>query len=168
MFAVAVWPFPPSVEVTAVVTLFCVPGAMAATFMKNLHDELAVSVAPVRLTLLDPVVAAMVPPPQVPVNPLGVATSKPAGSISVKPTPLREEPVLGFDRTNVSEVLPLTCTLAAPNAFEIVGGTTLGGGSTPPVEPPPQPEAQERPRIVIAQHERERSCVATFPVSPRE
>jgi hypothetical protein len=108
MLAVAVLPFPPSVDVTADVTLFCIPVAVAVTFTAKLQDVLALSVAPARLTLVDPGVAVIVPLPQLPVSPLGVETAKPAGNASVKPTPLSKEPVLGFDSVNVSEVELLT------------------------------------------------------------
>src|SRR5579864_5799358 len=74
----AVPPAPPSVEVAAPVVLFCTPAAVPVTFTLKVHDALADSVAPVRLTLPDPAAAAIVPPPHVPVTPLGVAIRKPA------------------------------------------------------------------------------------------
>ena len=141
MLAEAVLPFPPSTEVTALVVLFCVPVAVPETLTLKLHEALTASVAPERLTLLDPAAAVIVPPPQLPVRPLGVATTSPAGIVSVKPIPLREylEP-LGFDRVKVSDVALFKATLAAPNAFAIVGGTMLGGGGEPLPYEPPQPE----------------------------
>jgi hypothetical protein len=81
-------PLPPSAEVTAPVVLFCTPAAVPVTFTLNVHDALAASVAPVRLTLADPAAAVIVPPPQVPVTPLGAATCSPAGKVSVNPTAL--------------------------------------------------------------------------------
>jgi hypothetical protein len=138
ILAEAVLPLPPSVEVTALVVLFSVPVAMAETFTAKVHAALAARVAPVRVTLPDPAVAAIVPPPQLPERPLGVATTRPAGSVSVNPIPLRELAVLGLDRAKVSEVVPFNATLAAPKVFEIVGGwVTGGGGGEPPEEPPP-------------------------------
>jgi hypothetical protein len=85
----AVPPVPPCVEVTALVVLFCVPAVMPVTFTKNVQDALAASVAADRLTTLAPAVPVIVPPPQLPVNPLGVETTNPVGNVSVKPTPAR-------------------------------------------------------------------------------
>jgi hypothetical protein len=65
--AAAVPPVPPSTDVTAPVVLFCTPAAAPVTFTLNVHDPLAASAAPVRLTLLPPVVAAIVPAPHDPV-----------------------------------------------------------------------------------------------------
>jgi hypothetical protein len=144
------------------------PAAVPITFTAKLQDVPAPSVEPVRLTLADPAVAEIVPPPQLPVSPLGVETIRPAGSVSVKPTPLKEVPELGFDKVNVNEVLALTSKLAAPNAFEIVGGNTLGGGATTLDEPPPQPDEHRGPKIKTTQHETERSCIGTFPLISRE
>ena len=133
----AVLPVPPSVEVTALVVLFREPAVVPVTLTTNWHEALAASVALDRPALLDPAVAVIVPPPQLPERPLGVDTVKPAGNVSVKPIPLSEEPVLGFDTLNVRVVVPFNATLAAPNDFEIVGGEMLGGGGGPPDEPPP-------------------------------
>src|ERR1700690_2612324 len=118
----AVPPLPASVEVTALVTLFCVPAVVPAMFTAKVHEAPATRVAPARLTLLEPALAMIVPPPQVPVKPLGVDTVSPEGRVSVKPIPLKDKPELGFDRLNVSEVLPFNDTLVAPNFFAIVGG----------------------------------------------
>src|SRR3979411_1336449 len=86
--AEAVAPVPPSVDVTALVVLFCMPVAMLVTFTPNVQDELAVSAPPDKLMLFDPAVAVIVPPPQPPVRPLGVDTISPAGRVSVIPIPL--------------------------------------------------------------------------------
>src|SRR5437667_12880521 len=86
--AVAVLPFPPSFEVTAPVVLFCVPDVTPVTFKENEQEELAESVPAERLTLLDPAVAVIVPPPQVPLKALGLATSRRDGTASVTPTPI--------------------------------------------------------------------------------
>lgn len=66
----------------------------------------------------------IVPPPQVPVRPLGVEITKPAGSVSLKPTPVSATVVLLFWMVNVSEVDPLSGMLAAPNDLMITGGAT--------------------------------------------
>jgi len=92
----AVPPVPPSVEVTAPVVLFCVPAAAPVTFTEKVHELLTASAAPVRLITFVPAVAVIVPAPQVPARPFGVAITSPAGSVSVKPTPERLCVVLLF------------------------------------------------------------------------
>jgi len=94
--AEAVPPVPPSVEVTALVTLFCCPAAVPVTFTEKLHELLAASVAADKAIALLPAVAVIVPPPQIPVRPLGVETTNPAGSVSLKPIPERLCAVLLF------------------------------------------------------------------------
>jgi hypothetical protein len=66
------------------------------TFTEKVQDALAASDAPDKLTALPPWEAVMDPPPQEPVRPLGVETTKPAGRLSVKPTPLSVVVVLLF------------------------------------------------------------------------
>jgi len=111
--------------------LFFIPAAIPETFTAKLHEALAARVAADRLTVVDPAVAAITPPPQLPVRPLGVVIANPAGSVSVNPMPVKEAPVLGLDRWNVSDVVPFNAKLAVPNDFEIVGGRMLGGGGGP-------------------------------------
>jgi hypothetical protein len=71
---------------------------------------------------LDPEVAVIVPPPQVPARPLGVDTLRPEGSVSVKPMPLNDAPPFGFVMPKVRVVLPLSGIVAGPNVFWITGG----------------------------------------------
>ena len=93
----AVPPVPPSVDVTLPVVLFCNPAAVPVTLTAKVHDELAAIVPPDRLIVLLPAVAVMVPPPpQVPTSPFGVATTNPAGKVSLKPTPVSVVVVLLF------------------------------------------------------------------------
>jgi hypothetical protein len=87
--AEAVPPVPPSVDVTLPVVLFCVPAAAPVTFTAKVHEVLAARAAPVKLITLLPAVAVIVPAPQVPTWPLGVAITSPAGKVSLKPTPER-------------------------------------------------------------------------------
>jgi hypothetical protein len=75
--AVAVLPLPPSLEVTADVVLTFVPAVGPVTLIENVQEAFAASVAPDKLALLPPAVAAIVPPPHDPVSPLGVATTRP-------------------------------------------------------------------------------------------
>src|SRR5712692_9270690 len=93
-------PVPPSVEVTALVVLLLLPAVVPVTFTEKVHVEPAagdaVSVPPDRLMLPLPATAVIVPLPQEPVNPLGFATTTPAGKLSVKPTPLSALAVFGL------------------------------------------------------------------------
>jgi hypothetical protein len=146
--AAAVPPDPPSTEATAPVVLFCVPTALPVTFTLNVHAKLAASVAPVRLTAPDPAVAAMVPTPQVPVSPFGVETTRPAGNVSVKPTPVNAVEALGLFIVKLSEVDPFREMLAAPNDFTIVGAT-IAATVTLVEAVPPEPPSTEATALVV-------------------
>src|SRR5882724_4771524 len=122
MLAEAVPPVPPCVEVTFPVVLFCVPAAVPVTFRANVQELLCASVAPVRLITLVACVPVIVPPPQLPVRPLGVETTKPAGNVSLKPTPPSAVVLLLFWMVKLNEVEPFNGILAAPNALMITGG----------------------------------------------
>ena len=69
--------------------MFFEPAVVPVTFTENVHELLAVRLAPDKLTMFVACVAVMVPPPQLPVRPLGVDTANPTGSVSLKATPLR-------------------------------------------------------------------------------
>ena len=88
----------------------------------KLHEPLAASVAPDRLTVPLAAVAVIVPPPHVPERPFGVATTKPAGNVSVNATPVREVLALEFVIVKLREVVPLTPMVPAPNVLVIDGG----------------------------------------------
>jgi hypothetical protein len=122
--AEAVPPVPPSVEVTGPVVLFCVPAAIPVTLTENVQLALAARVAPLRLMVFVPCVAVIVPPPQEPVRPFGVEMTSPAGSVSLKPTPVNAVVVLGFVTVKLKLVVPFNGMLAAPNAFVRVGAAT--------------------------------------------
>jgi hypothetical protein len=126
----AVPPVPPSVDVIAPVVLFLTPVEVLVTFALKVHDALPASEAPLKLMVPDPAVAVMVPPPQLPVSPFGVEMTRPAGSVSVKPTPVSDGDAFGFCKVKVSDVEAFSAMLAAPNALPIVGGETP---DTPPV-----------------------------------
>ena len=134
--AFEVLPAPAVADVT-VTLLFFTPPAVPVTFTLKLHDALAANVAPERLTLPDPAEAVIAPPPQVPANPFGVATTKPAGSESVNATPVNVDVEFGLFTANVSEVEPFSATLAAPNVFVIDGGdaTEMFADAVFPVPP---------------------------------
>src|SRR5258707_13091697 len=75
-----------------------------------------------KLTVPDPATAVAVPP-QVLVSPLGVATTNPAGRLSVNATPVSAMVLAaGLVMVKVSEVEPFSGMLAAPNALVMVGG----------------------------------------------
>jgi hypothetical protein len=95
---------------------------MPLTFTEKAQEALAARVAPERLIKLVPAVAVMVPPPQLPVKPLGVATTKPAGKVLLNPTPLIEFPGLLLVTLKVKLVDPLRGRDAAPKDADSVGG----------------------------------------------
>lgn len=119
--ALEVLPVPPSVEVTLTL-LFFAPSVVPVTFTLKTHEPLAASVPPERLMEEEPAVARIPPLPHVPESPLGVATSKPAGSESVKATPDKGEAVFGLVIVKVSEVVPLSEMLEAPKEVASEGG----------------------------------------------
>ena len=121
---------PPLVELTAPVVLFCAPAAIPVTFMEKLHDALAFRLAPDKLTLFVPSTAVIVPPPHVPVKPLGVASTKPAGKVSLKAIPFRVVALLGLLMVKLSEVVPFRAIEVAPNDLLMVGGTVCRGPET--------------------------------------
>src|SRR5215467_4489668 len=86
--SVALFPGPTGL-VTGLVVLTKVPAAVASTFTLKVQLLLALTPAPARLTRFDPAVAVIVPPPHPPDSPLGVATTSPAGSVSLKPMPAK-------------------------------------------------------------------------------
>lgn len=117
-------PFPPSVEVIGLVVLFFTPSLRAVTFKLKVQEALATSVASNRLALLDPAVAVMAPLPHDPLKLLGLATTSPAGRLSVKPMPLNGSLPFGFVMVKLSVVFPFGSTVAAPNVLVSVGDAT--------------------------------------------
>jgi len=124
MLAVAVPPVPPSVEVTLPVVFVCCPAAMPVTLTENVQEALAAIVPPLRLMTFVPAVAVIVPAPHVPVRPFGVETTRPAGSVSLKPTPVSATVVLLFWIVKVKLVEPFSGIEAAPKALIMTGGAT--------------------------------------------
>jgi len=78
--------------------------------------------APLNETVPEPATAVIVPPPQEPVRPFGVATTNPAGRLSVKASPVRVMLAAGLETVKLSDVDPFSGIVAAPNPFAIVGG----------------------------------------------
>lgn len=122
--AEAVVPAPPSFETTMLVVLFWVPAAMPFTFTEKVQELAALSATPDRLTTLVACVAVIVPPPQEPLKPLGVEMIRPAGKVSLKPTPVSPTVVFTLLMVKLSEVEPLSGMLDAANELLIVGGAT--------------------------------------------
>jgi hypothetical protein len=120
--ALAVLPVPALAEVT-VTLLLLAPAAAPVTFSTMVQEPETGSVAPDREMEEVPADAMIVPPPQLPLSPLGDAISNPAGKLSVKATPVRAIAFgAGFVSVNVSEVAPFRGTLTPPKALLIVGG----------------------------------------------
>src|SRR6478609_2073212 len=114
-------PAPLSVDEIGPVVLFCTPAAMPCTFTLTLQFAFAASVAPVRLIEPEPAAAVTVPV-QVVNRPFGVATCKPAGSVSLNATPVSPRPELGLLSVKVTEVVAFNSMLAAPKVLVMVGG----------------------------------------------
>jgi hypothetical protein len=115
-------PVPPLVEETAPVVLLLTPDVVPVT-LTAIVQELLVGIEPPD-RLIEPVPAvAVTVPPQVLLNPFGVATTRPAGRLSVKATPFNATVfAAGLLIVKVREVEPLSGIVDAPNALLIVGG----------------------------------------------
>jgi hypothetical protein len=122
MLAEAVPPVPDSVAVIFPVVLLFIPMLVAVTLTEKEQTPLAAIDPAAREIPPEPGFAVIIPRPHVPVSPLGVATTSPAGRLSVNPTPVRPIPLLGFVIVNVRVVLAFTGIVAAPKALTIVGG----------------------------------------------
>jgi hypothetical protein len=120
MEAFEVLPVPPLVELT-VTLLFFTPALVPCTFTETVQDAPAARVAAERLTEEDPAAAVAVPP-HVLFKVGVVATTKPAGKLSVKAVPARLEAVLLFVIVKLKLVLPFNGSVAAPKTFVIEGG----------------------------------------------
>ena len=119
---------PPLVDDTAPVVLIKFPNAVPLTPTVTVQLLLVAIDPPVSDTLPEPATAVAVPP-QLLVSPFGVATTSPAGRLSLNATPVSPTVLAaGLVMVNVSEVVPFKERLAAPNALEITGGAT--GAST--------------------------------------
>jgi len=116
-------PAPLSVDVMGPVVLLLTPKVVPVTFTEKVHDPLPGNVPPERLMLLEATTAVMVPLPQEPLIPLGVATTRPDGSVSEKSTPVSAIKLFGLVIVKVKLVVPLSGMVAAPNALVMVGGT---------------------------------------------
>src|ERR1700691_4900546 len=122
--AVAVLPVPPLVDETVPVVLVWDPEMVPVIFTVIVQDAETAMFPPVRLTLPLPATAVAVPP-QLLTSPLGVATSSPAGNVSVNATPACAAVLAaGLVRVNVRLVVPFNAISGAPNTLAIDGGAT--------------------------------------------
>jgi hypothetical protein len=119
-----------SVDVT-VTLLFFAPAVAPTTLTLNVHDAVGDLVVPLKLTVPDPATAVIVPLPQLPVRPFGVATTRPAGNVSVKPTLLRVVCVSGLATVNVSVLVPFVAIVVGLNDLVMVGGVTTTTSTAP-------------------------------------
>ena len=120
--ALAVFPLPPLLELVEDESLKT-PTVVAVTVTATVQLAPAASVAPLNVTELDPAVPVAVPP-QVDENPLGVAMTSPAGSVSENATPVRSAPP-GLLSVTVSEVEVLMPIVELPKAIVMAGGAVI-------------------------------------------
>src|SRR5262245_50998293 len=147
--AVALLPVPPFVEVTAEVVLFLLPAVVPVTLIENVQDPAAARVAPERVTLPLPAVAVMVPPPHEPVRPLGVATERPAGNVSLNATPVSAVEVLELLIVKVSTDVPPTEIDAGAKLLAIEGGDSGFTVSVAPAVLPVPPFVDVTAEVVL-------------------
>src|SRR6266849_4932579 len=119
--ALLVLPAPVSAELMAPVVLDLVPADVPVTFTLMEHEPIEASVPPVKLMVLEPAVSDTVPV-HVVLAPLGEDTTKPAGRLSVKATPVSAKLEFGLLMLNVKLVEPFSGIVAAPKALLMVGG----------------------------------------------
>jgi hypothetical protein len=120
MLAFDVLPVPPLVDVTCTL-LFFTPAVVPVTFTETVQLAVGARLAPDRVTVDEPFAAVAVPL-QLLVRFPGVATTRPAGRLSVNATPFRVRLELVLFSVKVRLVVPFRGTVAAPNALTIVGG----------------------------------------------
>ena len=159
----AVEPVPPSVEVTGLVVLVFAPAVVPVTLTWKTQNVAGPTLAPASVMAL--AVVVIEPPSQVPISPLGEATARPAGRVSVKPTPVSVVAPLGLLTVNCSIVVPLSGTVAAPNTLEIVGGATT---VMVPDAPAPGPASDSTPEVVFVFTPAVRPVTSTLSVQEDE
>ena len=130
-------PVPPLVEVTGALVFTNVPGALVFTAIESVQPEPVAIVPALMLTDPEPATAVAVPP-HVFASPFGVATTSPAGSVSVNATPVAPTVLaVGFVIVNVNVEVPFCGTVPGVNDAAIDGGatTTCGLVVSEPVPP---------------------------------
>ena len=111
---------PPSVELTVTLLSFA-PGVVPVTFTETAQEALAATVPPDKLTVPEPAVAVAVPP-QVLLRLLGVATTKPAGRLSVNDSPVRPTLLFGLVMLIVSNEVPFSGIVVGAKVLVTVAG----------------------------------------------
>lgn len=101
--------------------LFFTPAVVPVTDTDTVQGGPGARLPPDKLTLLPPS-AAVAEPRQVALKLPGVATTRPAGKLSVNAIPVTVRLALVLLIVNVRLVVPFSGTVAAPNAFAIDGG----------------------------------------------
>jgi hypothetical protein len=123
--AEAVGPLGPFVAVIAPVVLVYTAAAALVTLTVTVQVELMATVAPLSAMLPLPATAATDPKLQLVVAPVGVATTRPLGSVSLKATPVSEVGlVLGLPMVKVSVEVPLMAMLVGEKLVLKVGAPT--------------------------------------------
>ena len=135
MEAFEVFPVPAVVELT-VTLLFFTPAVVPVTFTMIVQEVVVASVAPDKLTTDEPgtAVGAVL---QVLLSPLGVATTIPAGNVSVNATPVSATLAFGFEMLKVRVVDPFTGMLGAPNILRMLGGEATASDAVAVFPVPP-------------------------------
>jgi hypothetical protein len=119
--SVAVFPFPPFVEVTAPLVLFFTPLVRPVTLTVTVQDVFCMIVPPVNVME----VAVLVTEPPHCAAAGAEATFTPAGKLSVNPTPVRGIALgAGFVMVNVSSDVAPTAIELGEKTLLMVGGTT--------------------------------------------
>jgi hypothetical protein len=88
-------------------------------------------------TFCEPGAAVIVPLPQLPVRPLGVATIKPAGNGSLNAMPLRTSDEFGFVIAKVKLVELPKPIAAEPNVFAMLGAPPINNVAVAAFPVPP-------------------------------
>ena len=101
--------------------LFFTPAVVPCTFTEIVQVAPGARLAPLKLMDEDPAVAVAVPVQSL-VRPLGVATTRPSGRLSVNATPFSVELTLLLLSVNVRLLVPFNGIVAAPKALVILGG----------------------------------------------
>jgi hypothetical protein len=117
---------PPALDAT-VTELLITPAVFPVTLTENVQLPEPASVAPARVTLVDPATAVMVPPSQVPVTTVGVDTTRPPVNVSVKPIAVKLVDVFGFVMVKLKVVLPPTGMLAGPKVLVMFAFAAIAG-----------------------------------------
>lgn len=127
--AAEVLPVPPFVELTVTELVFR-PALVPFTLTEMVHEALAAKLAPLKLTVIEPAVAVVVPL-QVVDRPFGLATSRPLGSESEKFTPVRAIAVFGLVMVNERVVVSFVKMGFAVKDFTMTGGSTTVSEEVP-------------------------------------